>query len=285
MVDKPEVAENEDSAADLRNKLIKRLAVAGVLVAVLLGVLAFFDYLATPPEEPEEEVYSKPVPVGPKKPLSQPVTPTSELPEPPSTAPVVAEEAPAPPQPAPASEEKVDKKSEKGEAKPQAARQDSRSVAPPPVSGKAPTVAAPALPAAPTIVPALPAQPSSVGRTPRAVPESSVAPSELAGEGRPTPPAAKPSARVVEARPAPVVPPSGMARLFSGFLLQAGVFTSPQRAEELHAKLTLSGVPSTLETRVQVGPFRTRQEAEAAQLKLRELGIETVLLPPKEGRR
>lgn len=286
MVDKPEVAENEDSAADLRNKLIKRLAVAGVLVAVLLGVLAFFDYLATPPEEPEEEVYSKPVPVGPKKPLSQPVTPTSELPEPPTTAPVAAEEVPAPPQPAaqpaPASEEKVDKK---GEAKPQAARQDTRSVAPPPASGKVPVGTAPALPAAPAIVPALPVPPTSVSRAPRAVPESSVTPSESAGEGRPTPPAAKPSARVVEARPAPVVPPSGMARLFSGFLLQAGVFTSPQRAEELHAKLTLSGVPSTLETRVQVGPFRTRQEAEAAQLKLRELGIETVLLPPKEGRR
>jgi DedD protein len=72
--------------------------------------------------------------------------------------------------------------------------------------------------------------------------------------------------------------------LLSGFLLQAGVFNSPQRAEELHAKLTLSGVPSTLETRVQVGPFRTRQEAEAAQAKLRELGVETVLVPPRPSR-
>jgi DedD protein len=63
--------------------------------------------------------------------------------------------------------------------------------------------------------------------------------------------------------------------------LQAGVFSSAQRAEELHAKLTLSGVPSTLETRVQVGPFRTRQEAEAAQSKLKELGIEAILVPPK----
>lgn len=76
------------------------------------------------------------------------------------------------------------------------------------------------------------------------------------------------------------MPPS-IQRLFSGFSLQAGVFSSPQRAEELHARLTLSGVPSTLETRVQVGPFRTRQEAEAAQAKLRELGIGSVLVPPK----
>jgi len=104
----------------------------------------------------------------------------------------------------------------------------------------------------------------------------------------PAPPTSQPAARVVEARPAPapatVVAPSGVSRLFSGFLLQAGVFTSPQRAEELHAKLTLSGVPSTLETRVQVGPFSTRQEAEAAQAKLKELGVETVLVPPRGGK-
>ena len=70
-------------------------------------------------------------------------------------------------------------------------------------------------------------------------------------------------------------------RLFSGFVLQAGVFSSMQRAEELHARLALSGVPSSVETRVQVGPFRTRQEAEQAQQKLREQGIETVLVAPK----
>jgi DedD protein len=80
------------------------------------------------------------------------------------------------------------------------------------------------------------------------------------------------------------MPPSP-PRLFSGFSLQAGVFSNPQLAEELHARLTLSGVPSTMETRVQVGPFRTRQEAEAAQAKLRGLGIETVLVPPRGARR
>ena len=60
--------------------------------------------------------------------------------------------------------------------------------------------------------------------------------------------------------------------------------SSPQLAEELHAKLALSGVPTSLETRVQVGPFKTREEAERAQRKLHELGVETVLVPPK-GRR
>jgi DedD protein len=90
-----------------------------------------------------------------------------------------------------------------------------------------------------------------------------------------------PSARVLQVQSAPPVVPPSVQRLFSGFLLQAGTFTNAQRAEELHAKLTLSGVPSTLETRVQVGPFKTRQEAEAAQEKLRELGIGSVLVAPK----
>lgn len=76
----------------------------------------------------------------------------------------------------------------------------------------------------------------------------------------------------------------GAPRLFSGFVLQAGVFTSAQRAEELHAKLTLSGVPSQIETRVQVGPFRTRKEAAEAQARLHELGIDTILVAPKSAR-
>jgi DedD protein len=94
------------------------------------------------------------------------------------------------------------------------------------------------------------------------------------------PKASAPSARIVETTPAAPAAP----RLFSGFVLQAGVFTSAQRAEELHAKLTLSGVQSSIETRVQVGPFRTRKEAAEAQAKLRELGIDSILIAPKGGR-
>lgn len=92
--------------------------------------------------------------------------------------------------------------------------------------------------------------------------------------------AAKSSARVLEPKPGNVAAPA-VSRLFSGFLLQAGVFSSVQRAEELHARLTLSGVHSSLETRVQVGPFKTKQEAEAAQAKLKDLGVETILVPPR----
>lgn len=45
------------------------------------------------------------------------------------------------------------------------------------------------------------------------------------------------------------------------------------------------GIPATIEARVQVGPFKTKTEAEAARSKLTALGIETVLLPPKSAKR
>ena len=260
MTDKTEEQPAEDNAGELRGTLIKRLAVAGGLVAVLLGVLAFFDYLASPPEEPEAPVFTQAVPVAPRKEVSQPVTPAENLPEPPPVVPVAEPVTEA--QPVAKAEPQVpavvEAKTDGLEKRPAVS----------PVAG--PAKAAPPIPKAPPTA----MQPP--------VPEASSSPSVVTIE--PAQAAAKPTARVLEARPAPVVVAPAAPRLFSGFLLQAGVFSSAQRAEELHAKLTLSGVPSTLETRVQVGPFRTRQEAEAAQAKLRELGVQAILVPPKSAR-
>lgn len=248
--DKPE---NEDNAAELRRKLVRRLAVAGVLVAILLGVLALFDYLATPPEEPEAPVFLQPVPVAPRKEVSQPVVSTESLPEPPAQTAPVEPAADLPPPPvvevhtAPVAEEtrltpRVERKSA-------------------PVADK----------------------PAAVKPEPAPVAEEKSAPTPVAEETAPATPVAPaaPTARVVETRGAPPAQPNVAQRLFAGFVLQAGVFTNAKRAEELHAQLTLSGVPSTLEARVQVGPFKTRQEAEAAQAKLKELGVQSVIVPPK----
>lgn len=283
------VAESEGGAAsDIRGKLITRLAVAGVLVAVLLGILAFFDHLATAPEDDDAVVFSKPVPVAPKKPVSQPVTP-AELPDPPAPEPVevpppvVDVTPPVPPLAEAKTELKPEAKQEpkpesKSEPKPES-RPESH-IAPGSANHVKPRLTSPS--SQPQVALAAPSQ----ARVARGSPEWTAPPvidTEAAPRPAPAVAAAKPSARVVETRGAPSAP-TGVSRLFSGFLLQAGVFSSAQRAEELHAKLTLSGVQSTLETRVQVGPFRTRQEAEAAQAKLRELGVDTVLVPPRSGR-
>jgi DedD protein len=255
-------SDNESGAGELRGQLVKRLAFAGVLVAVLLGVLAFFDYLVNPPDEAEQAVFTQPVPVTPKKEVSQPVKPAENLPEPPVPEKI---EAPVEVPPAPVVEVQPSGSVEAEtphhqEARPAAGEKSApvrtpKAAAQPPVAVVPEATMAPSnrLPPQPASMPAEPAQPKAV---PRAV------------EPRP-------------AAPVQPVPPPVVNRLFSGFLLQAGVFSSTQRAEELHAKLALSGVPSTLETRVQVGPFRSKQEAEAAQAKLKELGVETILIPPK----
>ena len=253
--------DNDAASGELRGQLVRRLAVAGVLVATLLGVLAFFDYLANPPEESEQPVFTQPVPVAPKKEVSQPVKPAENLPEPPAPEkPAPAAEAPPPPtveaQPSPVAETKPEGKA--------AATTPAASPRP------APHLAKPAAGQA-AVVPEATMAPSNV-----LPPQPRV---QMPAEPAAAP--AKPVARLVEAKPSAPVQPPVVSRLFSGFVLQAGVFSSAQRAEELHARLTLSGVPSTLETRVQVGPFRTRQEAEAAQAKLKELGVETILVPPK----
>jgi len=60
-----------------------------------------------------------------------------------------------------------------------------------------------------------------------------------------------------------------------GICSSAGVFADPRRAEELHAKLTLEGIPSTIEARVQAGPFKSKEEA-SARIKMKALGIDAV---------
>jgi DedD protein len=57
-----------------------------------------------------------------------------------------------------------------------------------------------------------------------------------------------------------------------------GVFNNLANAEELRAKLEMAGIPSQIEARVQVGPFATREEADAAREKLRSLGMDTGIL-------
>ncbi len=244
MTDNNETTAGGDNAAELRGTLVRRLAVAGVLVAILLAVLAFFDHLASAPDETEAPVFTEPVPVAPRKEVSQPLTPTENLLEPPAGDSPPAAEAPPPP-------EVESKPTVAGGAEAKSEHAGHRPVGAP---------ATPAVPPAPRLAPVV---------RPAPVAEESAPPQPLA----PTPPAAA----------APAKAPVG-GRLFSGFVLQAGVFSSPQLAEELRAKLTLSGVPSSVETRVQVGPFRTRQEAEAAQARLKELGIQTILVAPAARR-
>jgi cell division protein FtsN len=70
-----------------------------------------------------------------------------------------------------------------------------------------------------------------------------------------------------------------------GFLLQLGVFSNAGNAEELKGRLKLAGIPAQLETRVQVGPFSSREEALKAQEKLKKLGLGGGMLVPAIAKR
>lgn len=268
-------SENEENTGEMRGQLVKRLAVAGALVAVLLGVLAVFDRLATNDED-EVPVFTQPVPVAPRKEVTQPVTAATNLPEPP--VPVVQE-----PPPPPVVEEPVVAKAE--------TKTETKETAKPEIRASGRSTVTNAKPVVTALPESGPRQHNLPAATTKGNAQSLAEGSAEPVVAQPTPvvseakPAVTPSARISDVRRGSnAVDTISVQRLFSGFLLQAGVFTSPQRAEELHAKLTLSGVPSTLETRVQVGPFKTRQEAEAAQEKLKQLGVDTLLVPPKGAR-
>lgn len=104
-------------------------------------------------------------------------------------------------------------------------------------------------------------------------------------------PTAKPAATAKNPPPAavqqPVVvaPPVAPATPHAtGFMVQLGVFNNQSNAEELRTKLALAGIPTQVETRVQLGPFKTREEALKAQQTLRSLGVtQGLLVPPRSA--
>ncbi len=243
---------SHDELSQIKRKLIWRMVVAGMMIVGLLGGLALFDHLGTQMEtESPAPAFSEPVPV-PKKNLTQPVTPLEAAPE-----------------------AKDEKKPENDKAAPEASALPIDNAAPAVEPPPRPEVAAqPVLPRATQPMARLLTRPvtSAGGRSSEmrsGVSTSPAARSEASAPSSATPPA-----------PAPVP-----ARLLSGYALQAGVFSDTRRAEELHARLTLAGIPSSIEARVQVGPFKSKKEAESAREKMKSLGIEAVLLPPRGSTR
>jgi len=231
---------------DLKRKLAWRMGFAGLMIVALLATLAVFDRLSAPDEvEPATPRFTEPVPVS-KKEVTQPVKPADPAPE--------------------------TLKDEQKTAEPESSAA--------PVDKSLPPVEAPPRPevySQPVLPRAAPAgRPApAMQHAPLAGPGVTSRPVEVRPAAEPTP-LAKGQEPVAVTRQAP-------PRLFSGYALQAGVFADPRLAEELHAKLTLNGIPSTLETRVQVGPFKSREEAAAAHAKLKAMGIDAVMLTPAKG--
>ena len=244
-----------DEQAEIKKRAIRRLVVAGALVIATVLALAMLS--RNKGEAPPVATSTAPMVAQLEPSRPTPEAPTPETPVPPPPAPAAGAEqaaAPAPPPPevinppAPAAEPA---------AKPPAAHpprpQTAQAPAPTPAAQtpSAPPLAAPAKPApiAPAAAPL--AQPKPAASTP--VP----------------PPAA----------PAPSKPPE--APPAKGFVVQLGLFSNPANAQQLQGRLAEHGIKAHTETRLYVGPFSDKPEAERAMAQIRALGINAVLAPAR----
>jgi len=244
--------EEQGDLSDIKRKLAWRMGIAGLMIVGLLGGLALFDRLSAPSApEPAEPQFTEAVPVA-KKVVTQAVTPAE-----PSTEAAKADANPSLPE---TSAAPVNKSAAPVEPPP------------PPVVSAQPVLPRASQPAVRAISPSTSSKPPV-----SAVAAKSAEPSSELASTPKTPPS--PSA-AAESPSKPL-----LSKLLSGFAVQAGVFSDPRRAEELQAKLLQEGIPSSIEARVEVGPFKTRAEAQAAREKMKALGIDTVLLLPKGTKR
>jgi DedD protein len=88
--------------------------------------------------------------------------------------------------------------------------------------------------------------------------------------GKPAMSAAAVQSPALQARPPSLQP--------KAFEVQLGVFTDIDNAKQLQARLAQHGIPSHTETRVQIGSFKSRDEADRAREKLKALGVSAVVL-------
>lgn len=64
-----------------------------------------------------------------------------------------------------------------------------------------------------------------------------------------------------------------------GYTVQLGVFSNPANALQLQERLAQNGIKSYTETKLHVGPFQSKAEADQALTKIRALGISAVVVP------
>lgn len=184
-----------------------------------------------------------------------------------------------------------------GQTEPVPAQINSAQQEPPPAPAPAspepaspPESTAPPPPPVVTKLPPLPvSSPAKPGTNHAVVTEATPADKEVAKSGEKAPAASPvtapaspttpqktntPAAQPLPSASKPAAPPKN-------FDVQVGVFTDMDNAKQLQAKLAEHGIPSHTETRLQVGPFNTKAEADAAKEKLKSLGIGSVVVPGK----
>jgi DedD protein len=219
----------------LKRRLLGRMAVAGGIVVVLLVGLMIVDQSGRPQPEIPPVAHISPAP---------PEAPAADAG---ATADKPAEETVV---------------ADKGNAV-----SDSDTTAAPPLDASAKPLTAPAE-----------ARPASLRPSPPAVVARGTEPAQSVPARPPVAVAPHAPASHPLSQPAGVPVQSAQVAEAPGtsrqFVVQMGVFNNVANAEELRAKLELAGIPAQIEARVKVGPFATREDAEAARKKLASLGLD-----------
>ncbi|KMN36277.1 MULTISPECIES: SPOR domain-containing protein [Chromobacterium] len=257
-----------DADTDLNGKLKKRLLIAGGLVAVALAAIPLTDSFNKPKVEmtassqsPSSGKIIKPASSAPAEtPAATPAVASAPTPD--SSAPA-AEAAGAPRSPSAASPSApdLDKTPAVVNNRPAPRAQEHAQGAAAP-HAQAPAAKNAAAPSERTATPVAAPQPAPMAK-------SAAAPSDKAAT--PAAPPAKESPN--KARP---------AGTSIGYQVQLGLFSSIGNAEKLVKELKQHGIPAHTVTRVQVGPFKSRAEADETMEKLRGLGYAPLLAPANQ---
>lgn len=254
----------QEEQRKLRTQLMWRLAFAVILVGGVLGALAWLDQ----GKEPQMTVTTPHDAHIASSIASEAASALASAPETASAAEASFPEASA------AASEILPASFVAGEP---TALPASLPVASAPLPAPRKTEPRPAKPAAPTgkpgiptiAVPAAPAKPAEPIR-PRAPLKTSEAPAK-------TPPSPLPAPDKLAQQPAAVAHYPAPVATSNGYTVQAGVFLHAANAERMLRTVQSAGIPAYLETRVQIGPFSSKAEAETAVKKLRQLGVEPII--------
>lgn len=273
-------------------ELKKRLAMAAGLVAIALAAIPVLDSMSG--KKPDTTPTSVPVSSGRivnKEAASEPTLVIAQLPE--SSAPAAAS-TPAIATPSPATPDLGKTPAANlGQTSPlpATAAPATPAIATATPAGKtsspAPAPASKATPPAATATATKQATPPAAPAIAKATtPSPAPAVARSSGKTSPVseielPPAAAPAPQAASRAPMPTLPavkaaPGGASL---GYQVQLGLFASPGNAEKLLDDLKKRGISARTETRVQLGPFNTRAEAEEAMAKLKALGYQPLLVP------
>lgn len=268
-------SEYENDESDFSSRLKIRLAIAGGLVAVALAAIPVLDSLTGKPQPPAA------APATSEDSNSGKIVASGAVQTPAVATPASAPEASAAAsEPLPGAPVAPDLSKTPG-------MQSVGSLTPP---------SAPPATTAPGTGPrreAAPHSPQTAPRPPQTAPAHTVAqapftlPRAQPAENRSTPapaPAARAPAALPAATPATVRSDDAAARARPqgssvGYTVQLGLFSNMGNAQKMLDELKSHGIAAHSETRVQLGPFRSRAEAEDAIAKLKTLGYAPLLAP------